>query len=99
LQVRQGETSQLPTALLLHCHDGTPLRGRGHDRWRTPEVDTSRSHGRYSIEYKGRTIMDDRALLCQYGKVKRLFRIADVSNGDFEEVRASSIALSNIHRA
>ncbi|GFZ47472.1 hypothetical protein JCM24511_05216 [Saitozyma sp. JCM 24511] len=49
------------------------------------EVDTSRSHGRYSIEYKGRTIMDDRALLCQYGKVKRLFRIADVSNGDFEE--------------
>ena len=30
--------------------------------------------------------MDDRALMCQYGKVKRLFRIADVSNGDFEEV-------------
>lgn len=41
--------------------------------------------------------MDDRALLCQYGKVKRLFRIADVSNGDFEEVRASSMALSDIH--
>jgi hypothetical protein len=30
--------------------------------------------------------MDNRALMCQYGKATRLFRIADVSNGDFEEV-------------
>lgn len=29
---------------------------------------------------------DDRALVCKYGKMERLFRIADVSNGDFEEV-------------
>jgi len=30
--------------------------------------------------------MNNRALVCQYGKASRHFRIADVSNGDFEEV-------------
>ena len=36
--------------------------------------------------------MDNRALLCQYGKAKRLFRIADVSNGDFEDVSSRTVA-------
>lgn len=44
------------------------------------------NHGDYKIEYKGRTVVDNRALVCQYGKASRHFRIADVSNGDFEEV-------------
>jgi RNA polymerase-associated protein RTF1 len=44
------------------------------------------SHGRYNIEYKGKEISEDRVLLLSYGKGKRLFRIADVSNGDIEEV-------------
>ncbi|WWD21079.1 hypothetical protein CI109_105560 [Kwoniella shandongensis] len=48
-------------------------------------VDTSERFGSYSIEYKGRNVRDGRGLLCQYGKATRLFRIADVSNGDFEE--------------
>ena len=58
----------------------------------TPDILTSaglqkdHGHGSYKIEYKGRDVREDRALLCQYGKVQRLFRIADVSNGDFEEV-------------
>jgi len=30
--------------------------------------------------------MDSRGLVCAYGKATRLFRIADVSNGDFEKV-------------
>ena len=37
--------------------------------------------------------MDNRALMCQYGRVKRLFRFADVSNGDFEEVRESAVVV------
>lgn len=52
----------------------------------TVGVDRSHGYGRYSIEFKGRQVQDDRALVCQYGLEKRLFRIADVSNGDFDEV-------------
>ncbi|ORX39021.1 hypothetical protein BD324DRAFT_618258 [Kockovaella imperatae] len=52
---------------------------------RIVDIDESGSHGQYTIEYQGRNISDSRALLCQYGKVKRLFRIADVSNGDIIE--------------
>ncbi|CAD6579230.1 MAG: hypothetical protein TREMPRED_002430 [Tremellales sp. Tagirdzhanova-0007] len=47
------------------------------------------------IEYKGRTVMDNRALMCQYGKAKRLFRIADVSNGDFEDSEFSRFDMTN----
>ncbi|KAK4687631.1 RNA polymerase-associated protein RTF1, partial [Tremellales sp. Uapishka_1] len=50
------------------------------------DIDTKHSYGRYKIEYKGRDVMDDRALVCQYGNATRHFRIADVSNGDFEDV-------------
>lgn len=48
-------------------------------------IDKSHDYGRYSIEYQGRQVLDDRALVCQYGLKKRLYRIADVSNGDFDE--------------
>ncbi|TXT08753.1 hypothetical protein VHUM_02881 [Vanrija humicola] len=48
-------------------------------------LESGHSHGRYSIEYKGSKVSDDRALICQYGKLVRLFRIADVSNGDIDE--------------
>ncbi|KAL1406068.1 RNA polymerase-associated protein rtf1 [Vanrija albida] len=48
-------------------------------------LESGHTHGRYSIEYKGNKVSDDRALLCQYGKLVRLFRIADVSNGDLDE--------------
>jgi RNA polymerase-associated protein RTF1 len=58
---------------------------------RCSEINDKHNYGRYNIEYKGRNIMDTRALLCSYGKAQRLFRIADVSNGDFEEVRATSM--------
>ena len=57
----------------------------------SPDIDSSGSHGRYPIEYQGRNVSDDRALLCSYGKVKRLFRFADVSNSDITDV--SSILL------
>lgn len=53
---------------------------------RIASIDTKHDLGRYSIEYKGRSILDNRALLCAYGNQKRLFRIADVSNGDFDHV-------------
>ena len=49
-------------------------------------IDDSASHGKYAIEFKGRNIMDSRGLMCTYGNATRLFRIADVSNGDFEKV-------------
>lgn len=49
-------------------------------------IDSSGSHGRYSIEYKGKQVSDSRALVCSYGKVQRLYRIADVSNSEFDEV-------------
>lgn len=52
----------------------------------TGAIDTSHDHGKYAIEFKGRQVMDTRALICQYGMKKRLYRIADVSNGDFDEV-------------
>lgn len=47
--------------------------------------------GKYQIEFKGREVSEDRVLRVKYGKVERLFRIADVSNGDFEEVRLSPL--------
>jgi len=43
-------------------------------------------HGSYAIEYKGRDVRDSRALLCAYGRAQREWRIADVSNSNFEEV-------------
>lgn len=51
-----------------------------------PEISNETSRGYYKIEYKGRDVSDDRELTCQYGKAKRIFRMAEVSNGDFEEV-------------
>lgn len=66
--------------MLLHVKPVADLHDAG--------IDKSGSHGSYKIEYKeNRQVVDDRALLCKYGKLERLFRIADVSNGDFEEVR------------
>ncbi|WRT68947.1 uncharacterized protein IL334_005929 [Kwoniella shivajii] len=62
---------------------------------RIKEVDTSEKFGAYNIEYKGRTIRDARGLLCSYGKAARLFRIADVSNGDFEEKEFSRFSMTN----
>lgn len=53
-------------------------------------IDASGKHGSYKIDYKDRQVTDDRALVCKYGKVERLFRIADVSNGDFEDVSTVS---------
>lgn len=55
-------------------------------------VDSSGSHGRYPIEYKGKQVTDTRALLCSYGKLTRLYRIADVSNSEFDEVSRSVLA-------
>jgi hypothetical protein len=51
------------------------------------------SHGAYKIEYKGKDIIEERVLLVSYGKSKRLFRIADVSNGDVEDVSLYSLLL------
>lgn len=54
-------------------------------------VDSSGGHGRYSIEYKGKQVSDTRALVCSYGKVQRLYRIADVSNSEFDEVGGAAL--------
>ncbi|WVW79215.1 hypothetical protein I302_101181 [Kwoniella bestiolae CBS 10118] len=62
---------------------------------RIKEVDTSGKFGAYNIEYKGRNVRDARGLLCSYGKMTRLFRIADVSNGDFEEKEFSRFSMTN----
>ncbi|WWC73205.1 uncharacterized protein I206_107171 [Kwoniella pini CBS 10737] len=62
---------------------------------RIKEVDTSEKFGAYNIEYKGRNIRDARGLLCSYGKLTRLFRIADVSNGDFEEKEFSRFSMTS----
>ncbi|OCF72597.1 RNA polymerase-associated protein RTF1 [Kwoniella mangroviensis CBS 8886] len=62
---------------------------------RIKEVDTSEKFGAYNIEYKGRNVRDARGLLCSYGKMTRLFRIADVSNGDFEEKEFSRFSMTN----
>ncbi|WVF65669.1 hypothetical protein IAT40_000400 [Kwoniella sp. CBS 6097] len=59
------------------------------------EVDNSGKFGSYSIEYKGRNIRDARGLLCSYGKSSRLFRIADVSNGDVEDKEFSRFSMTN----
>ncbi|KAK8843402.1 hypothetical protein IAR55_007059 [Kwoniella newhampshirensis] len=59
------------------------------------DIDTSEKFGSYSIEYKGRSVRDGRGLLCQYGKAARLFRIADVSNGDFEEKEFTRFTMTN----
>jgi hypothetical protein len=50
------------------------------------EVSDKKQYGRYSIEYKGRNLSNSTELLCAYGKAQRVYRIADLSNGDFEEV-------------
>jgi RNA polymerase-associated protein RTF1 len=50
-------------------------------------VEPDSGDGKYQIEFKGREVAEDRVLRVKYGKVERLFRIADVSNGDFEDVR------------
>ncbi|WWC91323.1 uncharacterized protein L201_006266 [Kwoniella dendrophila CBS 6074] len=62
---------------------------------RIKEVDTSGKFGAYNIEYKGRNVRDARGLLCSYGKGARLFRIADVSNGDFEEKEFQRFTMTN----
>jgi RNA polymerase-associated protein RTF1 len=49
-------------------------------------IESDGGDGKYPIEFKGREVTEDRVLRVKYGKVERLFRIADVSNGDFEEV-------------
>lgn len=53
------------------------------------DVNSGNNFGQYAIEYKSRTVSDNRVLVCQYGEAQRLFRIADVSNGDFDEVSGS----------
>ncbi|WVR09151.1 hypothetical protein IAU60_006213 [Kwoniella sp. DSM 27419] len=71
---------------------------RGQPKYRIhkiKEVDSSAKFGSYNIEYKGRTIRDARGLLCAYGKAARLFRIADVSNGDFEEKEFARFGMVN----
>ncbi|KAK1922482.1 rtf1 protein [Papiliotrema laurentii] len=57
--------------------------------------DQSDKHGTYSIEYKGRNVVDGRALTCQYGKATRMYRIADVSNGDFEQGEFTRLEMTN----
>lgn len=59
-------------------------------------VDHTREHGKYSIEYQGRQMSDSRALMCQYGKMVRLYRIADVSNGDIDEVSHGTIVAKSL---
>jgi hypothetical protein len=54
---------------------------------RVSGLDHKSTHGKYTIEYNDRKMTDNRALVCTYGHYERLFRIADVSNGDFTEVR------------
>ncbi|WWC64143.1 uncharacterized protein I303_106751 [Kwoniella dejecticola CBS 10117] len=62
---------------------------------RIKDVDTTEKFGAYNIEYKGRNVRDARGLLCSYGKSTRLFRIADVSNGDFEEKEFQRFTMTN----
>lgn len=52
--------------------------------------------GRYNIEYKDKQISEDRVLLVSYGKARRLYRIADVSNGDVEPVSHQNIFAGNV---
>ncbi|WVQ81177.1 hypothetical protein IAT38_003299 [Cryptococcus sp. DSM 104549] len=59
------------------------------------EVDTSGSFGYYSIEYKGRNVRDNRALLCKYGSLSRLWRMADVSNSDFQDAEFDRFERTN----
>ncbi|ODN91429.1 RNA polymerase-associated protein RTF1 [Cryptococcus wingfieldii CBS 7118] len=59
------------------------------------EVDTNHQFGSYSIEYQGRQIKDNRALLCKYGSASRLFRMADVSNGAIEDTEFQRFSLTN----
>lgn len=54
-------------------------------------LDHKSTHGKYSIEFKGRQVTSNRALMCAYGAYERLFRIADVSNGDADEVSTSAV--------
>ncbi|ORY26243.1 hypothetical protein BCR39DRAFT_541580 [Naematelia encephala] len=58
-------------------------------------VETDSKFGRYKIEYKGKDIVDNRVLMCQYGSAKRMFRIADVSNGDIEETEFQRFVMTN----
>ncbi|WVQ75385.1 hypothetical protein IAR50_005005 [Cryptococcus sp. DSM 104548] len=59
------------------------------------EVDTNHQFGSYSIEYQGRQVKDNRALLCKYGSASRLFRMADVSNGSIEDTEFQRFSLTN----
>lgn len=72
--------------------DGRP-KYRVH---RLKGIDKSQAHGRYTIEYQGRQVSDSRALICQYGKAVRLFRMADVSNGDIDEVSPISLYRADV---
>lgn len=58
-------------------------------------IDHSHGNGKYNIEYKGRQIQEDRALKCRYGRSERLYRMADVSNGDFEETEFMRMKMTN----
>jgi RNA polymerase-associated protein RTF1 len=66
---------------------GGEMDEQGRPKYRIQRVTglDEKPHQRYSIEYQGRTISDNHALVCTYGAYERLFRIADVSNGEFDE--------------
>ncbi|EIW67131.1 hypothetical protein TREMEDRAFT_69995 [Tremella mesenterica DSM 1558] len=70
----------------------------GRQKYRVHKVinlETNPGFGSYKIEYKGREIKEDRGLLCQYGRVQRVFRIADVSNGDIDDGEFSRFMSTN----
>lgn len=56
-----------------------------------PGFDKQGNHGKYDIEYKGRQYSDTRGLVLQYGSLVRVYRIADLSNGEIDEVSCSAL--------
>ncbi|GMK59323.1 hypothetical protein CspeluHIS016_0703380 [Cutaneotrichosporon spelunceum] len=59
------------------------------------EPESQHSHGRYTIEYKGRDVSASHALRCAYGKAERLYRIADISNTEVSEDEFSRFTMTN----
>ncbi|BEI91738.1 uncharacterized protein CcaverHIS019_0405580 [Cutaneotrichosporon cavernicola] len=75
---------------------GTDDQGRPKYRvHRIIGVESEHSHGRYTVEYKGRDVSASHALICAYGKANRLYRIADISNTEVSEDEFSRFTMTN----
>ncbi|KAL7421173.1 RNA polymerase-associated protein rtf1 [Cryptotrichosporon argae] len=90
------EFEQVVTGAYVRLMALEPDTATGRPKYRIHRIEgVETGRGRYKIEYKGREVSDDRGLMCAYGRSKRLWRIADVSNGDFEEGEFSRYSLTN----